>query len=141
MTNSVGMGLVMQETFWGLGRHRYYLKTDNYTGFLKYDFLDWCQVFITLCTCKLAIAMFLLRISKFKQWRGFLYGLIIFLILSHVPITIVYIFQCRPVNRAWDADRIPGQCFTKAGIQDLIIVQGGKPPISAAIQSRGVIAD
>ena len=125
MTNSVGMGLVVQEISWGLGRHRFYLKQKNYIGFLKYDFLDWCQVFITLLTCKLAIAMFLLRISKFKKWRKFLYGLIIFLIVSHIPILFIYIFQCNPVNKVWDPDAAPGVCYPKPVIQDIIIVQGG----------------
>ncbi|KAG8534392.1 uncharacterized protein KY384_001237 [Bacidia gigantensis] len=117
------MGLVMLQVEWGLGRHRYYAKQDHYIGFLKYNYFDWCQVFVTLSLSKIAICLFLLRISKFDHWRKFLYGVIAFLLGTHIPILFIYIFQCRPVNKAWNGN-VHGQCFSLDAIWILIIVQG-----------------
>ena len=119
------MGFVMLEVHFGLGRHKFYFSEDRYVGFLKYDYLDWCQVFITLATCKIAICLFSLRISKFDRWRNFLYGMIAFFTLTHIPLTLLYIFQCRPVNKVWSED-IPGECWSSQTVMDIIVVQGGQ---------------
>ena len=119
------MGFVMLEIYWGLGRHKYFLKHENYVGFLKYNHLDWCQVFITLAVSKIAICLFLLRISKFDRWRNFLYGVITFLVLTHLPLTFLYIYQCRPINKVWDK-KIPGNCWSLSTVEKIVIVQGGE---------------
>lgn len=122
--NSVGMGFVMLEVHWGLGRHRFFLQPGHYDGFLKYNWLDWNQVFVTLCLSKIAICMFLLRISKFDQWRRFLYGVIAFLTFSHLPLCLLFLLQCLPVQKNWAQSR-PGKCFSLLTIEKIIIVQGG----------------
>ncbi|KAL9098056.1 MAG: hypothetical protein Q9163_006208 [Psora crenata] len=119
------MGFVMLEVYYGLGRHKDFIHRDKYVAFLKYNYLDWCQVFITLATSKIAFCLFLLRISKFERWRNFMYGMIAFLVLSHLPITFLYIFQCRPVNKVWDT-QVPGDCWPMATIEKIIIIQGGE---------------
>ena len=124
MTKMVGMGLVMLEVEWGLGRHRFFAKEDHYIGFLKYNFIDWCQVFITLAISKISICLFLLRISKFDRWRKFLYGVIAFLVVSLPPILFVYIFHCNPMRKIWDQES-PGRCYSLASVEKIIIVQGG----------------
>lgn len=55
--NCVGMGFVMLEVHYGLGRHKYFLIPDHCEGFLKHNSLDWNQVFITLCLSKIAIVL------------------------------------------------------------------------------------
>ena len=136
MVNSVGMGFVMLEVYYGLGRHKYFFKPDHYIGFLKYNYLDWCQVFLTLAISKIAVCLFLLRISKFDRWRNFLYGMIAFLILTHLPLTFLFIFQCRPVNKVWDT-QVPGDCWSKETMEIIIIVQGGqfKDTLSSSLRS------
>ena len=128
MINAVGMGFVMLEVDYGLGRHVQYLPPDHYEGFLKYNFLDWIQVFITLALSKISICLFLLRISKFERWRWFLFGLIGFLVVTHVPLTLLYIFQCIPLQKNWETEEEPvqGHCMSKKAVEKIIIVQGGK---------------
>ena len=127
MVNAVGMGFVMLEVDYGLGRHVRYLPADHYEGFLKYNFLDWIQVFVTLALSKISICLFLLRISKFERWRWFLFGLIAFLVATHVPLTLLYIFQCIPLQKNWETVQgtVPGHCMSKKAVQKIIIVQGG----------------
>lgn len=128
MINAVGMGFVMLEVDYGLGRHVKYLPPDHYEGFLKYNFLDWIQVFITLALSKISICLFLLRISKFERWRWFLFGLIGFLVLTHVPLTLLFILQCIPLQKNWETveEAVPGHCMSKKAVEKIIIVQGGE---------------
>ena len=135
MINAVGMGFVMLEVDYGLGRHVRYLPPDHYQGFLKYNFLDWIQVFVTLALEKISICLFLLRISKFERWRWFLFGLIAFLVVTHVPLTLLYIFQCIPLRKVWETveEEVPGHCMSKKTVQKIIIVQGGESALNFEI--------
>ncbi len=128
MINAVGMGFVMLEVDYGLGRHVQYLPPAHYEGFLKYNFLDWIQVFITLALSKISICLFLLRISKFERWRWFLFGLIGFLVVTHVPLTLLFMFQCIPLQKNWETveQTVPGHCMSKRAVEKIIIVQGGE---------------
>lgn len=127
MVNACGMGFVGAEVSNGLGRHRFYLPAKSYLKFLKYDYLDWAQVFATLALSKISICLFLLRLSSFRQLRLWLYGLIIFLVTSHVPFLFLMLFQCSPARKYWTNPlEGPGACFSKATVETIIIVQGGE---------------
>ena len=118
------MGFVMTEVFYGLGRHLHYLTPYQYSHYLKYDYLDWIQVFVTLALSKISICQFLLRLSKFDRLQRFLQGFIVMIILTHLPLTFLMIFQCHPVQKYWD-QTLPGSCFTKERVEKIIIAQGG----------------
>ncbi|KAL8789922.1 MAG: hypothetical protein Q9195_006583 [Heterodermia aff. obscurata] len=123
--NSCGMGFVMGEVFYGLGRHKHFLSTYQQSRFLKFDFLDWIQVFITLALMKISILLFLLRLSKFDHLRRILWFLIAFIVLTHLPLTVLLVLQCRPVEKYWLED-LPGTCWAKTTREKIVIVQGGK---------------
>lgn len=123
IVNSCGMGFVMAEVFYGLGRHLHYLSPYQYNHYLRYDYLDWIQVFVTLAISKISICLFLMRLSKFDRLRKFLQVLIAFLILTHVPLTLLMIFQCRPVQKYWNQE-MKGDCFPKTTVEKIIITQG-----------------
>lgn len=115
----------MAEVFYGLGRHYHYLSPYQYEQYLKYDYLDWIQVFVTLALCKISICQFLLRLSKFDKLRRFLHACIVVVIVSHLPLMLLMIFQCNPVQKYWDKD-LPGSCFRKETVEKIIISQGGE---------------
>ena len=114
----------MTEVFYGLGRHHRYLSPYNYAHYLKFDYLDWIQVFATLALSKISVCQFLLRLSKFDRLRRFLQGLIVFIILTHIPLTLLMIFQCHPVQKYWNQS-LPGSCFRKDEVEKIVISQGG----------------
>ncbi|KAL8812818.1 MAG: hypothetical protein Q9223_002030 [Gallowayella weberi] len=125
IVNAAGMGFVAAEVSNGLGRRKYYLPAGGYKKFLKYDYLDWIQVFLTLMLSKIAICLFLLRLSSFRTIRLGLHAMIIFLVTSHVPLTFLIIFQCNPISKYWHNPLDgPGTCFTKATVETIIIIQG-----------------
>lgn len=121
------MGFVGAEVSNGLGRHRFYLAPGAYKKYLKYDYLDWVQVFLTLALCKIAICLFLLRLSNYRNLRLWLYGLIVLLVTTHVPLSFLMIFQCSPIRKYWVSPlEGPGICFSKATVETIIIIQGGE---------------
>ena len=124
MTNSVGMGYYVSMVFYGLGRHKYYLSNYDFKEFLKYDYLDWIQTFITLAVSKISICLLLLRLSKFSKLKRVLYLLIAFLVITHVPLTFMIIFQCGPISKDWNPV-ISGHCWSKDVIVNILIAQGG----------------
>ncbi|KAI4205276.1 MAG: hypothetical protein LQ350_000598 [Teloschistes chrysophthalmus] len=140
--NACGMGFVGAEVSNGLGRHRYYLPAGGYKKFLKYDYLDWAQVFATLMLSKISICLFLLRLSNFRRLRLGLYALIALLITSHVPLFFLIIFQCSPIRKYWVSPlKGPGTCFTRATVETIIIIQGVPNALARILEiNLGIIA-
>ena len=59
-----------------------------------------------------------------KRLRLVLYGLIAFLILTHVPLFLMLHLQCQPLRKVWE--NVPGKCLSMIVIENVIIAQGGK---------------
>ena len=122
MITAVGKGFVVTEVSYGLGQHRADLSIEQYRNFLKYYYLDTAQFFLALATCKISICLFLLRLSQFNRLRRTLYGLIAFLIITHLALFFLEIFQCNPVDKVWNlAD--PGRCMSQQTIMNILIAQ------------------
>lgn len=122
MITAVGKGFVVTEVSYGLGQHRNDLSVENYRNFLKYYYLDTAQFFIALATCKISICLFLLRLSQFNKIKRILYILIIFLIVTHLTLFFLNVFQCSPVDKVWNLDD-PGKCFSPEIIMNILIAQ------------------
>ena len=125
MTNSVGLGYYIAMIFYGLGRHKYYLSNYDFKEFLKYDYLDWMQTFATLAVSKISICLFLLRLSRFTKLKSVLWGLIGFLVITHLPLILLILVQCNPISKEWNT-AISGRCFSKEVVENILIAQGGR---------------
>ena len=122
MITAVGKGFVVTEVSYGLGQHRADLSIEQYRNFLKYYYLDTAQFFIALATCKISICLFLLRLSQFNKLRRSLYGLIAFLIITHLALFFLEVFQCLPVDKVWNLD-VAGKCMSEQTIMNILIAQ------------------
>ena len=123
MITAVGKGFVVTEVSYGLGQHRVDLSVEQYRNFLKYSYLDTNQFFIALATCKISICLFLLRLSLFNKLKRILYGLIAFIIITHLALFFLNVFQCNPVNKVWNLGT-PGKCFSQQQVMNIVIAQG-----------------
>lgn len=109
---------------YGFGRHRYYLTDHQFQEYKKYSYGDWIQTFFTLMATKVSICLLLLRISPNKRIIRPIQSLVVFLILSNVVLSLLYILQCIPVDGAWDAQKQKtAKCFTQGQVQRIIISQ------------------
>ncbi|KAF6217907.1 hypothetical protein HO133_006319 [Letharia lupina] len=80
------------------------------------------QFFIALATCKISICLFLLRLSHFNRLKHILYGLIGFLVVTHLTLFFLTVFQCSPVDKVLNpAD--PGNCFSEQMVMNILIAQ------------------
>ena len=59
-----------------------------------------------------------------NRLRLVLYGLIAFLILTHVPLFLMLLLQCQPIRKVWE--NVPGKCLSMRFVENVIITQGGK---------------
>ena len=123
MITAVGKGFVVTEVSYGLGQHRIDLSVEQYRNFLKYYYLDTAQFFIALATCKISICLFLLRLSQFNKIKRILYGLIGFLIVTHLALFFLSVFQCSPADKVWNLGD-SGKCFSPQMIMNILIAQG-----------------
>lgn len=123
MITAVGKGFVVTEISYGLGQHRVDLSVEQYRNFLKYYYLDTAQFFIALATCKISICLFLLRLSQFNKVKRVLHGLIVFLVVTHLALFFLTVFQCSPVDKVWNIDD-PGKCFSEEMVMNILIAQG-----------------
>ena len=109
---------------------------------MKYDYLDWAQacrtdtfnmlavdnkvkVFVALALTKISICLFLRRLAQFDRLKRLLHGLIALIILTHVPLFLLIVLQCNPVDKYWHTE-VPGSCFRKKTVEKIIIAQGVK---------------
>ena len=113
------------ETHYGFGRHEASLTTHQIQEFKKYAFGEWIQTFATLMWTKVSICLFLLRIPVQPHFVRPLQAALVFLILSNVVLTILWIAQCRPIDAAWN-DSIHGKCFSKRQKECIIFAQASK---------------
>ena len=123
MITAVGKGFVVSEVSYGLGQHRADLSVEQYRNFLKYYYLDTAQFFIALATSKISNCLFLLSLSQFNKLKRILYALIAFLVVTHLVLFFLNIFQCNPVDKAWNLGK-PGQCFSQQMVMNILIAQG-----------------
>ena len=118
----IGLGLVIVQVHYGFGRHTFYLTKWQRIEGMKYSYGEWIQTFQTLMFNKSSICLFLIRIPVEKRYIRPLQGSIVFLIVSNIILTLLWIFQCNPIAGAWNKDT-PSTCFTDAQLQRIIISQ------------------
>lgn len=118
----IGTGLVIVEVHYGFGRHEADLTKWQYIEFMKYSYGEWIQTFQTLMFTKISICFFLLRIPVERYLLRPIQGAMIFLVVTNIVLTLLWIFQCNPIATAWNKDT-PGHCFTDAQLQRIIMSQ------------------
>ena len=123
----VGTGLDFPEVHYGFGRHEYYITEHQYQEFRKYTYGEWIQTFFTLMFTKVSICLMLLRIVVANSIVRPIQGLIVFLVVSNIVLSLLWILQCDPVDAAWDlTKRRDGSCFSTGQLQRIIMSQAGR---------------
>ena len=123
----IGGGLDVPEIRNGFGRHQYYLTEHQIQEFKKYTYGEWLQTFFTLMATKVSICLLLLRISPNKRIIRPIQSLVVFLILSNIVLSLIWILQCIPVDAAWVATKQnSAKCITQGQVQRVIISQASK---------------
>ena len=134
VTTLVGLGFVTKEVIDGLGRHMYYLTDKHRRNFTVVGWLDWIQAFITICTCKISICLFLLRVKNTRQNFYYMYTLIALNVIVTIVCVGMFIGICRPPDVYWIVGK-EGYCLPKKREMGIVISQGSKSPLSSSFDS------
>lgn len=113
----------------GLGRHSYYLGQVQAETDVKWTFFTIFFLFLILCTSKIAICLFVLRIKKTRWLKWFLYSLMVGLVVTALSCEAVLFAQCQPVRAYWD--RTAGTCWNPKIYNKIIWVQVCKASVSS----------
>ncbi|ETS73695.1 hypothetical protein PFICI_14641 [Pestalotiopsis fici W106-1] len=98
--------------YWGTGRHRDNLTPEANTNALRFWFI--CEIFyvLTATFIKLAVGLFLIRLSVIKMHIWFLRILMVGSVVFGFAYLMVVLFQCRPISTFWlEAPGTPGKCL------------------------------
>ena len=126
--NFIGGALDIVEVHEGFGRSIFYLSPHQLQEYGKYVYGEWIQTFATLMFTKVSICLFLLRIPVTKVLIRPLQAAVVFLVLSNVALTLMWIFQCTPVDAAWiEGKKANARCFSRGELQRIIIAQAREP--------------
>lgn len=68
---------------------------------------------VAICSAKLSIAFFFLRLSPERKFKFAVYGLCTFIVLYGVINTVMIIFSCSPVQGLWDMTVKNPKCLNR----------------------------
>lgn len=117
------LGCQLGGAFHGTGQHRENLTDENAQTALKYWFF--CEVFYTITTSifKIAIGLFLLRITIVPIHIWIIRTIMAVSVVVGLAFTILVIFQCKPVSYWWDLDPThTGTCLSASMIMSFTYV-------------------
>lgn len=107
--------LFVQGTHYGIGKHIFAISPQQFSSVFYLLFWQGLLVVSAVSFVKLSIAFFLLRLAQRTQYRRFLYGVVVFLILFTFVSCGPIIFQYRPVAAAWNFSLRPPPLGTGTG--------------------------
>ena len=107
----VSMATIIKYCQEGFGRHIYHLQLGNIAQINKYNHIAELFNILSNMFARLSISVFLLSLFGVqKKWRTGLYVLISFLVFATIPIVVIILAQCRPIQKLW-YPQTPGKCW------------------------------
>lgn len=102
---------LMSSYHYGLGRHIYYLTSDQISQTFKWLWAAEPTNLFAVFLVRLSISLFFLRLIPPKKAYLWIIRInIVGLVVSDIFISIYYFFACRPIRKIWEPET-PGQCF------------------------------
>jgi hypothetical protein len=74
----------------------------KYMNLTRLIYIHSIVIMFGVSTVKISVALFLTRLSNNKMHERFLYGVIAFICMYTIACAMTLIFQCLPVEAAWD---------------------------------------
>ncbi|KXT12387.1 hypothetical protein AC579_1709 [Pseudocercospora musae] len=102
------------ESHHGVGRHVQCISPSDYQEFAKWQWPHSLVVMWGVILVKISIALFLMRlVPPGKKWKSLLWVVIVFLICFMLACSGTLIWQCVPIDAAWDfSKKATANCFS-----------------------------
>ncbi len=95
----------------GIGHNSLLQTLPGVIATLKLAFTSRVMYQFIICTTKLEICTFYLRVFQDKRGKIMIYSLLGFIIITTLVIELAFIFSCKPVSGAWDVPQTCGSLF------------------------------
>lgn len=108
---------------YGIGRHNYYVPTDQEVLAEKWLFLSQPVFPWSLAFSKMSIACMLIRIRRDQRvWAWGMYFIMVFVVLIAINTNVFQLSLCRPLWAVWDHSNSEAQCMDMTVAQTSIYV-------------------
>lgn len=102
--------VMIPEVAYGAGRHaQYIVPASNIAKGLHLNFVTQPLCLVSLCFTKISVGLFLLRLTPSLKFRRFIWGMIVFTILSAIGNLCAYCMlarYCKPYTDQSSSDRL-----------------------------------
>ncbi|KAE8374064.1 hypothetical protein BDV26DRAFT_284574 [Aspergillus bertholletiae] len=111
-------------TYYGLGQELRYVSSDDQVVFLTLEYASQCAYLVIAATVKASLLVFIMRIfpTRFVQIAG--KSLLVFIACFTISGTLALVFQCRPIQAAYDKSISDYSCYSPQTSYAILMTQG-----------------
>ncbi|GKZ75365.1 hypothetical protein AnigIFM56816_000017 [Aspergillus niger] len=110
-------------TTYGIGYHQETVPTADMIMMEKYVYILFCLYLWVALAVKCSLTVFIMRVFPTKWIRRIGLGIMVLMAIVTVSGELPLIFQCWPVQAAWDSTIPNSKCFSNAVLEDLQLYQ------------------
>ncbi|EDU44898.1 hypothetical protein PtrV1_04898 [Pyrenophora tritici-repentis] len=114
----VGQCIVIMQVVYGAGRHIEHIKPHDFSNGLKLNFVSQPVYLLAICSVKLSVGLFLLRIAVKAIYRRVIIGIMVFMTIYTIGSVLTILLQCTNIRLMWD-QTAAGTCWTVKQIKML----------------------
>ncbi|PYH35434.1 uncharacterized protein BO87DRAFT_415098 [Aspergillus neoniger CBS 115656] len=110
-------------TTYGIGYHQDTVPTADMIMTEKYVYILFCLYIWVALAVKCSLTVFIMRVFPTKWIRRIGLGIMVLMVIVTISGELPLIFQCWPVQAAWDSTIPNSKCFSNAVLEDLQLYQ------------------
>ncbi|RAH56553.1 hypothetical protein BO85DRAFT_469761 [Aspergillus piperis CBS 112811] len=110
-------------TTYGIGYHQDTVPTADMIMTEKYVYILFCLYLWVALAVKCSLTVFIMRVFPTKWIRRIGLGIMVLMVIVTISGELPLIFQCWPVQAAWDSTIPNSKCFSNAVLEDLQLYQ------------------
>ncbi|KAG0133606.1 hypothetical protein HOY82DRAFT_640202 [Tuber indicum] len=99
---AIRTGMLLAAIHYGGGSHRKYVPDEGFPTYTRLIYLSAIPINLEFCFIKTSLVFLYLRISVDQAFRRVNYVFLVFIFLNYLVQILVWIFQCDPINKAYD---------------------------------------
>ncbi|RMZ67658.1 integral membrane [Pyrenophora seminiperda CCB06] len=113
-----GQCTVILQVVYGAGKHIEYIDPHDFSNGMKLNFISQPVYLLAICSVKLSVGLFLLRIAVKKIYRCVIIGIMVFMTAYTIASVLTILLQCTNIHMMWDPTAV-GKCWTLKTIKML----------------------
>ncbi|CAA9962749.1 hypothetical protein PTMSG1_06123 [Pyrenophora teres f. maculata] len=113
-----GQCIIIMQVVYGAGRHIEHIEPSDFSNGMKLNFISQPVYLVAICSVKLSVGLFLLRIAVKAIYRRVIIGIMVFMTIYTIGSVLTILLQCTNIRMMWD-QTAAGRCWTVKQIKML----------------------